>query len=81
MMRHFVAFSLLLFVLENSVEAITLCFPHTHFPCKQHCLKKNCQFGHCGFVREKRTSGGYFLRYPCVCKDCPAGQKENEQLH
>ncbi|CAJ0607590.1 unnamed protein product [Cylicocyclus nassatus] len=74
MMRHFVAFSLLLFVLEISVEArvasldeakISICFLN----CKGRCLKQsNCR-EHCLKVKGKISSR------KCVCEDCPGGQQ------
>ncbi|CAJ0607569.1 unnamed protein product [Cylicocyclus nassatus] len=86
MMRHFVAFTLLLFVLEISVEAsknevfapADLCFVHTPRTCKAHCLESNCQNGRCKFVE---VQGGHFLALRCVCEDCPGDQQRKEQLH
>ncbi|CAJ0607340.1 unnamed protein product [Cylicocyclus nassatus] len=80
MMRHFVAFSLLLFVLEISVEAswreklkkLELCSVHTPRACKAHCLESNCRNGQCRVVELRREVAGYI----CVCEDCPGGQKQ-----
>ncbi|CAJ0607568.1 unnamed protein product [Cylicocyclus nassatus] len=86
MMRHFVAFSLLLFVLEKPVEAIKLprnavCLGYGDHACRARCLKQNCQNGHCKSVRL-----GFGKHYvpsilKCVCEDCPADQQRKEQLH
>ncbi|CAJ0607769.1 unnamed protein product [Cylicocyclus nassatus] len=84
MMRHFVAFSLLLFVLEISVEA-NLLVPNRDLcvvfigdsGCRARCLKRlNCQNGHC----KKVPFMGKFFRKGCVCEDCLGGQRTKE-LH
>ncbi|CAJ0607764.1 unnamed protein product [Cylicocyclus nassatus] len=79
MMRHFVAFSLLLFVLEISVEAYVyvpnydLCFTFIgDSACRSRCLRKfNCRNGHCKNVPT-------INRKTCFCEDCPGGQKTKE---
>ncbi|CAJ0607573.1 unnamed protein product [Cylicocyclus nassatus] len=77
MMRHFVAFSLLLFVLEISVEAsLMLCAPHRP-KCKAHCLESKCRNGQCKFV----PIGQGFATIKCVCEDCPGDQQRKKQLH
>ncbi|CAJ0607576.1 unnamed protein product [Cylicocyclus nassatus] len=78
MMRHFVAFSLLLFVLETSVEATLLVPNRDHSfvfisdsACRARCLKElNCQNGHC-----KKVTNDKIFGIRCVCEDCPSGQK------
>ncbi|CAJ0607762.1 unnamed protein product [Cylicocyclus nassatus] len=67
MMRHFVAFALLLIVLEISVEASRMppCFFGKDFGCRARCLKvSGCQKGYC---EEK---------WRCVCEGCPGGQQK-----
>ncbi|CAJ0607572.1 unnamed protein product [Cylicocyclus nassatus] len=80
MMRHFVAFSLLLFVLKITVEA-TKVVPNYALcsvfigdsGCRAGCSKQlNCQNGHC----KKVTKGLFTIR--CVCEDCPGGQQTRE---
>ncbi|CAJ0607664.1 unnamed protein product [Cylicocyclus nassatus] len=82
MMRHFVAFSLLLFVLEISVGAskndLSLCFVHTPRTCKAHCLDSNCQNGRCKIVE---LQGTHMAELRCVCEGCPGDQQKKEQLH
>ncbi|CAJ0607748.1 unnamed protein product [Cylicocyclus nassatus] len=77
MLRHFVAFSLLLFVLEISDEATvyvpSICSSVTvqDSKCIAHCLEQlNCQNAHCEKV-------GRFWRWRCVCEDCPDDQQKN----
>ncbi|CAJ0607752.1 unnamed protein product [Cylicocyclus nassatus] len=78
MMRHFVAFSLLLFVLEISVEASFLsrhfgrsfCLVTKDTGCRARCLKQNCQNGHCKIVERG-------LQWGCFCEDCSGGQAKN----
>ncbi|CAJ0607582.1 unnamed protein product [Cylicocyclus nassatus] len=80
MMRHFIAFSLLLFVLEISVEA-TLLVPNRDFSvfisdsaCRARCLKElNCQKGHC-----KKAANDKIFFARCVCEDCLGRQKTKE---
>ncbi|CAJ0607746.1 unnamed protein product [Cylicocyclus nassatus] len=79
MMRHFVAFALLLFVLEISVEAcgqsalFRPCALNKDNGCRARCLKQlNCQNAHCEKVKGKLFS------WRCVCGDCPGGQQKKE---
>ncbi|CAJ0607619.1 unnamed protein product [Cylicocyclus nassatus] len=83
MMRYFVAFSLLLFVLEISVEASSsvpevflFCFAHAPRTCKAHCLESNCRNGQC-----KGVPSGQGREVKCICEDCPGGQQRKKQLH
>ncbi|CAJ0607603.1 unnamed protein product [Cylicocyclus nassatus] len=81
MMRHFVAFSLLLFFLKISVEATKfvpnykLCSRFGDSACRARCLKRlNCQNGHCKGQKLEFKNGAVVFP-PCVCEDCPGGQK------
>ncbi|CAJ0607763.1 unnamed protein product [Cylicocyclus nassatus] len=74
MMRHFVAFLLLLFVLEISVEAsnsVHVCYFNNGSECRARCMKiLNCRNGHC-----KLGAIGKFVQMRCYCEDCPGGQQ------
>ncbi|CAJ0607747.1 unnamed protein product [Cylicocyclus nassatus] len=88
MMRHFVAFALLLFVLEISGVILPVmlpkkklcghgapwppCFLNNDHGCRARCLKQL----NCQNAHCEKVKGKSFS-WRCVCEDCPGGQQKN----
>ncbi|CAJ0607592.1 unnamed protein product [Cylicocyclus nassatus] len=80
MMRHFVAFTLLLIALVISVEATKwvpdylLCSRFGDSACRARCLKQS-KCGNCKIVFEEEV-----FSPKCFCEDC-RDQQRKKQLH